>query len=167
MILYKKSKVNGEKMEKDIYFMRKALEQAGKAYKINEVPVGAVIVKDGKIIAKGYNKKETRKDSTEHAEINAIKKACKKLNTYDLSKCILYTSCEPCPMCLSAIIWANIKTVYYGCTKEDAGEIGFRDDIIYDYLKGKNTKLINLKQLDRQECIKTMEEYKNTKGIIY
>ena len=154
-------------MEKDIYFMRKALEQAGKAYKINEVPVGAVIVKDGKIIARGYNKKETRKDSTEHAEINAIKKACKKLNTYDLSNYILYTSCEPCPMCLSAIIWSNIKEVYYGCTKEDAGNIGFRDDIIYDYLKGKNKDLINLRQIDREECIKTFEKYKEENGTIY
>lgn len=131
-------------------------------------PFGAVITsKDGEIIAIGNNQVLKQKDPTAHAEIVAIREACKKLNTYDLSKCILYTSCEPCPMCLSAIIWANIKTVYYGCTKEDAGEIGFRDDIIYDYLKGKNTKLINLKQLDRQECIKTMEEYKNTKGIIY
>ena len=130
-------------------------------------PFGAVVVKDNKVIAVASNTTLKDNDPTAHAEINAIREACKKLNTYDLSKCILYTSCEPCPMCLSAIIWANIKTVYYGCTKEDAGEIGFRDDIIYDYLKGKNTKLINLKQLDRQECIKTMEEYKNTKGIIY
>ena len=100
-------------------------------------------------------------DPTAHAEVMAIRNACKKLNTYDLSNYILYTSCEPCPMCLSAIIWANIKNVYYGCTKEDAGNIGFRDDIIYQYLKGENEDLINLKQMDRDECIKAFEEYKN------
>ena len=120
----KKSKVNGEKMEKDIYFMRKALEQAGKAYKINEVPVGAVIVKDGKIIARGYNKKETRKDSTEHAEINAIKKACKKLNTWRLEDCILYVTLEPCPMCAGAIIQSRIKEVVYGASDPKGGCVG-------------------------------------------
>lgn len=70
-------------------------------------------------------------------------------------------------MCLSAIIWANIKTVYYGCTKEDAGNIGFRDDIIYQYLKGENKDLINLQQMDRNECIKAFEEYKKENGVIY
>ena len=147
--------------------MRMALEEAFLAEQCGEMPIGAVVVRGGIVIGKGHNLRNELHDPTLHAEIVAIREACKKLNTYDLSKCILYTSCEPCPMCLSAIIWANIKTVYYGCTKEDAGEIGFRDDIIYDYLKGKNTKLINLKQLDRLDCIKTMEEYKNTKGIIY
>ena len=144
-------------------FMKLANENAKRGIKNGDGgPFGAIILDENlNIIANGNNK------VLKNNEIVAIREACKKLNTYDLSKCILYTSCEPCPMCLSAIIWANIKTVYYGCTKEDAGEIGFRDDIIYDYLKGKNTKLINLKQLDRQECIKTMEEYKNTKGIIY
>lgn len=93
-------------------------------------PFGAVIVdKDGNIISNGNNRVIMEKDPTAHAEISAIREACKKLNTYDLSEYILYTSCEPCPMCLSAIIWANIKKVYYGCTKEDAGKIGFRDDI--------------------------------------
>ena len=150
-------------------YMKMAKDQAEKGMKSNEGgPFGAVITdKDGNIISAANNQVLKNNDPTAHAEIVAIRNACEKLQTYDLSNYILYTSCEPCPMCLSAIIWANIKTVYYGCTKEDAGEIGFRDDIIYDYLKGKNTKLINLKQLDRQECIKTMEEYKNTKGIIY
>ena len=107
------------------------------------------------------------KDPTQHAEIVAIREACKKLNTYDLSEYELYTSCEPCPMCLSAIIWANIKTVYYGCTKEDAGSIGFRDDKIYEFLKGENVDLIDLKQIDRKECFKEMENYKKNQGIIY
>lgn len=79
----------------------------------------------------------------------------------------LYISCEPCPMCLSAIIWANIKEVYYACTKEDAGKIGFRDDAIYDFIKGKNKDLLNLKQMDREECIKVFKEYEKNGGIIY
>ena len=131
-------------------------------------PFGAIIVdKEGNIISNGNNQVLKNNDPIAHAEIVAIREACKKLNTYDLKNYTLYTSCEPCPMCLSAIIWANIKEVYYGCTKEDAGKIGFRDDIIYDYLKGKNKDLINLKQIDREECIKTFEEYKNNNGVIY
>ncbi len=131
-------------------------------------PFGAVIIdKDGNIIANGNNQVLLQNDPTAHAEIVAIRNACKILNTYDLSDYILYTSCEPCPMCLSAIIWSNIKKVYYGCTKKDAGEIGFRDDIIYDYLSGKNDDLIDLQEMDRNECIKTFEEYKKQNGVIY
>lgn len=131
-------------------------------------PFGAVIIdKDGNVIANGNNQVLLQNDPTAHAEIVAIRNACKILNTYDLSDYILYTSCEPCPMCLSAIIWSNIKTVYYGCTKKDAGEIGFRDDIIYDYLSGKNDDLIDLQEMDRNECIKTFEEYKKQNGVIY
>ena len=131
-------------------------------------PFGAVITdKEGNIIANGNNKVLKNNDPTAHAEIVAIREACKKLNTYDLSEYILYTSCEPCPMCLSAIIWSNIKKVYFGCTKKDAGEIGFRDDMIYEYLKGNNKDLIQLKEMDRDECLKTFEEYKNQNGVIY
>ena len=150
-------------------YMKKAKENARRGMKNREgAPFGAVIIdKEGNIIANGNNKVIKEKDPTQHAEIVAIREACKKLNTYDLSEYTLYTSCEPCPMCLSAIIWANIKKVYYACTKEDAGKIGFRDDIIYDYLKVKNTELIHLKQIDREECIKDMEEYEEKGGIIY
>ena len=150
-------------------FMQKAKENAEKGIENKEGgPFGAIIVdKKGNIIANGNNKVLKNNDPTAHAEIVAIREACQKLNTYDLSEYILYTSCEPCPMCLSAIIWANIKTVYYGCTKEDAGNIGFRDDIIYQYLKGENKELINLKQMDREECIYAFEEYKKENGVIY
>ena len=131
-------------------------------------PFGAVITSsDGEIIATGNNKVLCLNDPTAHAEIIAIRKACEKLGTYDLSGCILYTSCEPCPMCLSAIIWANIKSVYYACTKEDAGGIGFRDDVIYDYLKGKNRDLIHLEQKDRDECIQLFEKYQKENRTIY
>lgn len=131
-------------------------------------PFGAVITdKDGKIIANGNNKVLKNNDPTAHAEIIAIRNACEKLGTYDLSDCILYTSCEPCPMCLSAAIWANIKKIYYGCTKEDANSIGFRDDIIYDFLKGENENLVSLENIDRDECIKVFEKYNKESGVIY
>lgn len=131
-------------------------------------PFGAVIVDENdNIIANGNNQVVLRKDPTAHAEIIAIREACKNLNTYDLSKYTLYTSCEPCPMCLSAIIWANIKNVYYGCTRTDAESIGFRDNMIYDYLKGNNKEVIKLNKIDREECLKTFEEYKDRNGVIY
>lgn len=149
-------------------YMKQAKENAENGIKNNEGgPFGAVILdKSGNIISNGNNMVLKNNDPTAHAEIVAIRNACKKLNTFDLSNLILYTSCEPCPMCLSAIIWSNIKTVYYACSKEDAAEIGFRDNDIYDFIKGKN-KMLNLTQIDRDECIKTFEEYKNKNGFIY
>ena len=139
-------------------YMRESLKQASKAFERGEMPVGVIIVHKDKIISRGYNKKELKKDSTMHAEIIAIRKACNKLNTIDLSNYILYTTCEPCPMCLSAIIWSNIKEVYYACTKKDADDIGFRDNDIYEFIKGNN-KLIELKQINREECIGLMKKY--------
>ena len=99
----------------------------------------------------------------------AIRDACKNINSYDLSGCEIYTSCYPCPMCLSAIIWANIKTIYYGNTKEDAASIGFRDEFIYDYIKNvDNSNLLEMKQLDRDETIKTFDDFYNESDkIIY
>ena len=131
-------------------------------------PFGACIIKDGKIIGKGSNHVLINNDPTAHAEIMAIRDACKNLQTYDLSNCILYTSCYPCPMCLSAIIWSNIKVVYYGNTKEDAANIGFRDDYIYKYIEelSKNNidnNVLELKQLDREDTIKTFQEFNNKK----
>ena len=150
-------------------YMKIAKEASEKGSKSNEGgPFGAVITdKEGNIISVGNNKVLLNNDPTAHAEVVAIREACKKLNTYDLSGMILYTSCEPCPMCLSAIIWSNIKEIYYGCTKEDAGNIGFRDDLIYDYLKGNNKELLKLKQMDRDECMKAFVRYKNEDGVIY
>lgn len=131
-------------------------------------PFGAVIIdENGNLIANGNNKVFKEKDPTAHAEIVAIREACKKLNTHDLSKCILYTSCEPCPMCLSAIIWANIKTIYYGCTKEDAANIGFRDDEIYEFIKGNNKEMLKEIKIDRENCIELFEKYQQYEGIIY
>lgn len=130
----------------------------------NGGPFGAVIVKDNKIIGRGANSVLRNNDPTAHAEVIAIRDACKTINSYDLSGCELYTSCYPCPMCLSAIIWANIKKVYYGNTKEDAANIGFRDDFIYDYIKNSidtNNKVLNLECMDREETIKAFKEFMN------
>ena len=126
-------------------------------------PFGACIVKDGKIIGKGSNHVLLNNDPTSHAEIEAIRDACKNINSYDLSNCELYTSCYPCPMCLSAIIWSNIKKVYYGNTKEDAESIGFRDNFIYKFIENNNSdkNILDLESMDREETIKVFEEYMN------
>ena len=129
-------------------------------------PFGACIVKDGKIIGKGSNHVLSNNDPTAHAEVMAIRDACKNINSYDLSGAELYTSCYPCPMCLSAIIWANIKTVYYGNTKKDAANIGFRDDFIYDFISRlanneKQDETLKLTAMDRDETIETFEKFKN------
>ena len=126
-------------------------------------PFGAVIVKDNQIVGRGDKHVLINNDPTAHAEVMAIRDACKNLNTYDLTGCTLYTSCYPCPMCLSAIIWANIKTVYYGNTKEDAAAIGFRDDFIYDFIKNNNvdSNTLELINIDREETIKSFEDFKN------
>ena len=135
-------------------------------------PFGACIVKDGVIIGKGSNKVLSSNDPTAHAEIIAIREASKNINSYDLSGCELYTTCYPCPMCLSAIIWANIKTVYYGNTKEDANNIGFKDEYIYNYIKNidneSNSSILELKSIDREETIKTFNSFKEKNDkIIY
>lgn len=98
-------------------------------------PFGAVIVKDGEIIAEGFNQVTTQNDPTAHAEMVAIRNASKVLNTFDLSGCTIYTSCEPCPMCLGAIYWSKIDQIYYGNTKKNADEIGFSDNFIYQEIE--------------------------------
>ena len=127
-------------------------------------PFGACVVKNGEIVGKGSNHVLSDNDPTAHAEIIAIRDACKNLNTYDLSDCELYTSCYPCPMCLSAIIWSNIKKVYYGNTKEDAANIGFRDDNIYNYIRGltdnvNDSSILELECMDREETIKVFNSF--------
>lgn len=116
-------------------------------------PFGAVIVKDGKVIAKSANKVISSNDPTAHAEIAAIRLACKKLKTFDLSDCIVYTSCEPCPMCLGALYWAKVDTIYYGNTKADAASINFDDQFIYEELKKTlDQRKLPIKQLLREEA---------------
>lgn len=114
------------------YFMRLAIQLAKQGVEIGEGgPFGAVVVKDGKIIGKGNNKVTGTNDPTAHAEVVAIRNACKELGHYQLDGCILYTSCEPCPMCLGAIYWARPDKFFYACTREDAAAIQFDDDFIY------------------------------------
>jgi tRNA(Arg) A34 adenosine deaminase TadA len=119
-------------MTYDKKFMQRAIELSIENIENGGGPFGAVIVKDGKIIAEGTNRVTADHDPTAHAEIYAIRKAAKTLNTFDLSGCEIYTSCEPCPMCLGAIYWAHLDKIYYGNTKTDAKEIGFDDSFIYD-----------------------------------
>lgn len=142
--------------------MNKAIEESLVNYENhyhNGGPFGAVIVKDGKIISSDHNTVVESKDATAHAEVNAIRLASKKLNTHDLSGCILYASSEPCPMCLSAIIWSNIKEVYYANTKEDADDIGFRDDMIYEYIKGNND-IIKLERISSSKALDVFNKFK-------
>ena len=118
---------------------------------------GSVIVKDGVIVGEGYNTVTSDNDPTRHVEINAIKNTCKNMSTFDLSGCELYTSAYPCPMCLGAIMWANIKTVYYGATAQDTGNIGFRDDFMYQWLNNKNEDSLRLIEMDRKECVEVQK----------
>ncbi|HIR49048.1 MAG TPA: nucleoside deaminase [Candidatus Faecimonas gallistercoris] len=122
-------------------------------------PFGAVIIDKNKtIIAKAHNQVLKTNDPTAHAEILAIRMACKKLNTKNLSDCIIYSTCEPCPMCLSAIIWANIKKVYYGSNRKDASKAGFKDDDIYEYLSGNN-QLLEKIEINNKNCKDLFKKY--------
>ncbi len=117
---------------KEEIFMRRAIELAQHGVRSNAGgPFGAVIVKNGKIVGEGWNQVTSTNDPTAHAEVMAIRAACQKLGTFNLQGCVIYTSCEPCPMCLGAIYWARIEKIYYACTRKDAASIGFDDDFIY------------------------------------
>lgn len=151
--------------------LRLAMEQARKTMNENiGGPFGAaVIAANGEILAVTSNSVLRDNDPTAHAEVNAIRTACKKIGSYDLSGCVLYTTAYPCPMCLSAIIWANIKKVYFGCRPEDAEHIGFRDDFMYRFIedKCKNKSVLDMAELDRDDCLKLFEEYSKKNKTIY
>ena len=151
-------------------FMREAIIESEKNLKTGDGgPFGAVVVRNGKIIRRGHNEVIKNADPTCHGEIQAIRDACKYLQTYDLTGCELYTSAMPCPMCLGAIIWANIKVVYYGNTAQDTAQIGFRDDFIYRFIEGKchNKEVLQLKQLLREEAINAFKKYQEQSMTIY
>lgn len=133
-------------------YMELAISMAKKAFKKGEIPVGAVIVKNGKIIAKSYNTKEKNKDVTCHAEINAIKKACKKLKTWHLEDCELYTTLEPCMMCTGAIIQSRIKKIYFSTTNESFGEL-------VNYVNNNKIKLQINEGLYKDESIKLLQKF--------
>ena len=141
-------------------FMKMAIKEAQKGIRNSEGgPFGSVIVKDGKVVAKGHNQVLLKHDATCHGEMQAIRKASKRLKSFNLEECEIYTTGEPCPMCLGAILWSNIKKVYYGCNIVDTEEIGFRDNKFYNLTKEEKASFIN--ELDREECLKLYEEYKN------
>lgn len=139
--------------------MSEAIQAAIKGMNNNEGgPFGCVIVKDGKIVGRGNNKVTSTNDPTAHAEVTAIRDACKNLNTFQLDGCEIYTSCEPCPMCLGAIYWARPDRVYYGCTQEDAANIGFDDEFIYKEIPLPYAeRSISFEQLGQDIAIKAFQ----------
>lgn len=147
--------------EQDQYFMKRAITMAEKGMNTKAGgPFGCVIVKNGQIIAEGFNQVTSKNDPTAHAEIVTIRKACKKLNSFQLEGCIIYTSCEPCPMCLGAIYWARPKMVYFASTKKDAANIHFDDQFIYEELDKKmENRAIPFIQILREEAIPVFEKW--------
>ena len=139
-------------------FMMRAIELSIDSVNSRGGPFGSVIVKDDKILGEGSNKVTSTNDPTAHGEIVAIRHACKNLNNFNLSGCDLYTSCEPCPMCLSAIYWAHIDKIYYANTRSDARKINFDDSLIYSELTKKvDQRKIPMVQLMREDALKAFE----------
>jgi len=154
-------------MSKNQEFMREAIEVSMENIQQGGGPFGAVVVKDGNIIARSGNSVTRDNDPTAHAEINAIREAAKVLNNHDLSGCVIYSSCEPCPMCLSAIYWARIDRIYYGNNRYDAADIGFDDNFLYEELrKDLKERTIPIEQLDRNEALKTFAAWKEMEDKI-
>jgi|SRR5574344_3556 guanine deaminase len=144
--------------ETDKKFMQMAIELSKENIEKGGGPFGAVIVKAGKVIATGANRVVPNNDPTAHAEVSAIREACKKIGTFKLEGCTIYTSCEPCPMCLSAIYWAGISKIYYGNTKDDAKKISFDDSFIYDEIaKPYACRAIPICQIMRTEAIEAFK----------
>ena len=148
-------------------FMMKAIELSIKSAKSKGGPFGSVIVKDNKIIAEGSNKVTMNNDPTAHGEIVAIRDACQKLNTFNLSGCDLYSSCEPCPMCLSPIYWSRIENVFYATTRIDAKGIDFDDSFIYSEInKDLENRKIKMQQMHRDEALEAFKIWKNKEDKI-
>jgi len=151
-------------------FMREAIRLSRQKMRANQGgPFGAVIVREGKIVARGWNRVTAAGDPTAHAEITAIRDACKKLKRFDLDGCDLYTSCEPCPMCLGAIYWARLKRVFYANTRADAAAIDFDDLFIYKEISlPVSSRAIPMKPMLRAEALKVFAEWrKKTDKVLY
>ncbi len=145
-------------------FMAEAIKEAQQGIRTGDGgPFGCVIVKNGEIIGRGHNLVVSHNDPTAHGEITAIRNACRAIGSFSLAGCELYTTAEPCPMCLAAILWARIDKVYYGCNIKDTAQIGFDDSEFYATFRGEK-ELCALAELDRDECLKIFEEYTNIKG---
>ena len=149
--------------------MKRAIELSIKSVNTDGGPFGCVIVKDGKIVAEGSNKVTSTNDPTAHGEIVAIREACKKLNNFSLQGSELYSTCEPCPMCLSAIYWARINKIYYANTREDARKIDFDDSLIYsEFKKNINERKIPMIQMMRNEALEAFQLWeKKTDKVKY
>ena len=148
-------------------FMKRAIELSIESVNNGGGPFGCIIVKDNKIISEGSNKVTSSNDPTAHGEIVAIREACKKLNNFSLNGCELYSNCEPCPMCLSAIYWARINKIYYANTREDAQKIDFDDSFIYsEFQKNINQRKIPMFQTMRNEALKAFELWDKRKDKI-
>ena len=150
-------------------FMREAIRISIQKMRANHGgPFGAVVVRGGRIVGRGWNHVTSTNDPTAHAEITAIRDACQKLKTFQLEDCDLYTSCEPCPMCLSAIYWARLKSVYYGNTRKDAAKIEFDDDFIYrEVALPIARRAIPMKQLLRAEALRAFAEWRAKEDRIH
>ena len=147
--------------ERDVFFMKRAiaLSEEGMDQNVGG-PFGTVIVKNDEIIAEGSNRVTSTNDPTAHAEVIAIRKACEKLSSFQLEDCIIYTSCEPCPMCLGAIYWARPKMVYYACSREEAANIGFDDQFIYDEInKEIGDRSISFMRLLREGALSVFKKW--------
>ena len=148
-------------------FMKRAIELSIKNMESGGGPFGAVIVKDGEVIAESANSVTIDNDPTAHAEVNTIRAACKKLETFDLSGCEMYSSCEPCPMCLGAIYWAKIDRLYFGNTKVDADDIGFSDDFIYKEIeKPYQQRNLKTETMMRDEAIEAFNIWRDKEDKI-
>ncbi|MBR3798112.1 MAG: nucleoside deaminase [Bacteroidales bacterium] len=154
-------------MENNEKFMRLAIEKSLESVDNGGGPFGAVVVKDGEVVAVASNSVTIDNDPTAHAEVNAIRMACKKLGTFDLSGCEIYASCEPCPMCLASIYWARIGKLYYANTKVDADKIGFSDSFIYEeFAKPESERSIKVVKMLRNEDIKAFENWEKKEDKI-
>jgi len=148
-------------------FMKKAIELSIESVNKGGGPFGCVVVKDGIIVSEGSNKVTSTNDPTAHGEIVAIRNACKKLNTFSLTGCELYSTCEPCPMCLSAIYWARINKIYYANTRKDAQKIDFDDSLIYsEFQKDIDKRKIPMIQMMRNEALKAFELWDKKKDKV-
>ncbi|MBR6539114.1 MAG: nucleoside deaminase [Bacteroides sp.] len=155
-------------MEATNKFMQLAIDEARKGIEQQHGgPFGSVVVKDGKVIGKGHNCVLKNNDPTCHGEVAAIRDACTNIGSFDLSGCEIYTTGEPCHMCLCACMWANISKIYYGCTIDDNGEIGFRDDKFDDLFGGRDKLTEYMSEIDREACLALFEEYKQMSHETY
>jgi guanine deaminase len=142
-------------------FMQKAVKLSRDHMEANDGgPFGAIVVKDGEVVAEGYNRVTSTNDPTAHAEVVAIRDACANLNTFSLKGCELYTSCEPCPMCLSAAYWSGVDVIYFSNTRKDAAEIGFSDDFLYEQVSlPLEERSLPIKRIELAEANKVFQDW--------